>query len=133
MTVLSATMSMRRLQMVARLHRVSLNHSCQTLEAGKAIEIDSDSKINVKYDGSSIVLDSQGRLKVNSPQAQFIDDYINRIEDELPECYASQKDFALTCDGAGVASWQPVGAYYKCVSDDEIDEMFEEEEEEQNG
>lgn len=124
MTILSAQMSMRRLQMVAKLHRISLQHQCQNLTAGLAIDLDENSAINVLFDGSSIVLDSAGRLSVNMPQSQFINDYVSRVDDELPECFAAQKDFVLMCDGASMASWQPVGAHYKCISDAEIDAMF---------
>ena len=124
MTVLSATMSMRRLQMVARLHRLSLNHSCQTLSAGEAIEIDNGNKINVKYDGSTVLLDSQGRLTLAVPSTKLVTEYLSIIEDQLPRCKQDNYNMALVSDGASSASWQYVGEYYRSITNAEIDALF---------
>ena len=125
MTVLSATMSMRRLQMVARLHRLSLNHSCQTLSAGEAIEIDNNNKINVKYDGSTVLLDSQGRLTLAVPSTKLVTEYLSIIEDQLPRCKQDNYNMALVSDGASSASWQHVGEYYRTITDTEIDNLVD--------
>ena len=137
MTTLSATMSMRRLQMVARLHRISLNHSCQTLDAGEAIEIDSNNKINVKFDGTNIYLDSQGRLTLALPSTRLVSEYLSIIEDQFPRCKGDNLNMALTSDGASAASWQRVGEYYRTITNTEIDNLvdalFVREEEEEGG
>ncbi len=125
MTTLSATMSMRRLQMVARLHRLSLNHSCQTLDAGEAIEIDNNNKINVKYDGSTVLLDSQGRLTLAVPSTKLVTEYLSIIEDQFPRCKQDNYNMALTSDGASAASWQRVGEYYRTITDEEIDDLVD--------
>ncbi|MBR4343924.1 MAG: hypothetical protein IKP88_14720 [Lachnospiraceae bacterium] len=123
MTVLSATMSMRRLQMVARLHRVSLNHSCQTLEAGEAIDI-SDSKINVLYDENVFYLNSQGKLGLQLPTTKMIDEYITRLENHLPAAKGANINMVLTSDGANASSWQPAGEYYRTITEAEISALF---------
>lgn len=125
MTTLSATMSMRRLQMVARLHRLSLNHSCQTLSAGEAIEIDNSNKINVKYDGSTVLLDSQGRLTLALPSTKLVSEYLSIIEDQFPRCKQDNLNMALVSDGASSASWQHVGEYYRAITDTEIDNLVD--------
>ena len=120
MTVLSTSMSLRRLQMVAKLRRISLQHNCQNLVAGEAIQINSDSSINVKYDGTNIYLDSQGRLTLALPSTKLVGEYLSIIEDELPATKAINLDMALISDGARAASWHRVGEYYYTASHDDV-------------
>ena len=122
MTVLTTQMSMRRLQMVAKLHRISLIHDCQKLTAGTAINIQ-DSAINVKYDPDTIRIDQEGQISAIIPESVINQTHLNRLEGELPECYSSDIGLALVSDGALSASWQPVGDYYREISDQEIDEL----------
>ena len=124
MTILSAQMSMRRLQMVARLHRVSLQHQCQNLDAGSAIEIDSNNKINVKYNGTNIFLDSQGRLTLALPSTKLVGEYLTIIEDQFPRSRQENKNMALISDGASSASWHHVGEWYRTITNSEIDGLF---------